>query len=149
MTEFGKFLRILRIQRNENAQAMAKRLDMSPSYLSTIENGKRNIPASLEEDIIRLYALSELEQKELRGAIVRSSGMVKIDFKELPENKRQLILEIAKGNVDEATLEKMRNALEEYQKSVASAVRSAEAQNKKTGKDTGVTVEKTKTALAK
>ena len=149
MTEFGKFLRILRIQRNENAQAMAKRLDMSPSYLSTIENGKRNIPASLEEDIIRLYALSELEQKELRGAIVRSSGMVKIDFKELPENKRQLILEIAKGNVDEATLEKMRNALEEYQKSVASAVRSAEAQNKKTSKDTGVTVEKSKTALAK
>ena len=149
MTEFGKFLRILRIQRNENAQVMAKRLDMSPSYLSTIENGKRNIPASLEEDIIRLYALSELEQKELRGAIVRSSGMVKIDFKELPENKRQLILEIAKGNVDEATLEKMRNALEEYQKSVASAVRSAEAQNKKTSKDTGVTVEKTKTALAK
>ena len=142
-------MRILRIQRNENAQAMAKRLDMSPSYLSTIENGKRNIPASLEEDIIRLYALSELEQKELRGAIVRSSGMVKIDFKELPENKRQLILEIAKGNVDEATLEKMRNALEEYQKSVASAVRSAEAQNKKTGKDTGVTVEKSKTALAK
>ena len=149
MTEFGKFLRILRIQRNENAQAMAKRLDMSPSYLSTIENGKRNIPASLEEDIIRLYALSELEQKELRGAIVRSSGMVKIDFKELPENKRQLILEIAKGNVDEATLEKMRNALEEYQKSVALAVRSAEAQNKKTSKDTGVTVEKSKTALAK
>jgi transcriptional regulator with XRE-family HTH domain len=149
MTEFGKFLRILRIQRNENAQAMAKRLDMSPSYLSTIENGKRNIPTSLEEDIIRLYALSELEQKELRGAIVRSSGMVKIDFKELPENKRQLILEIAKGNVDEATLEKMRNALEEYQKSVASAVRSAEAQNKKTSKDTGVTVEKSKTALAK
>lgn len=142
-------MRILRIQRNENAQAMAKRLDMSPSYLSTIENGKRNIPTSLEEDIIRLYALSELEQKELRGAIVRSSGMVKIDFKELPENKRQLILEIAKGNVDEATLEKMRNALEEYQKSVASAVRSAEAQNKKTGKDTGVTVEKSKTALAK
>lgn len=142
-------MRILRIQRNENAQVMAKRLDMSPSYLSTIENGKRNIPASLEEDIIRLYALSELEQKELRGAIVRSSGMVKIDFKELPENKRQLILEIAKGNVDEATLEKMRNALEEYQKSVASAVRSAEAQNKKTSKDTGVTVEKTKTALAK
>jgi hypothetical protein len=122
---------------------------MSPSYLSTIENGKRNIPTSLEEDIIRLYALSELEQKELRGAIVRSSGMVKIDFKELPENKRQLILEIAKGNVDEATLEKMRNALEEYQKSVASAVRSAEAQNKKTSKDTGVTVEKSKTALAK
>ena len=149
MTEFGKFLRILRIQRNENAQALAKRLDMSPSYLSTIENGKRNIPTSLEEDIIRLYALSELEQKELRGAIVRSSGMVKIDFKELPEKKRQLILEIAKGNVDEATLEKMRNALEEYQKSVASAVRSAEAQNKKTGKDTGVTVEKSKTALAK
>lgn len=142
-------MRILRIQRNENAQAMAKRLDMSPSYLSTIENGKRNIPASLEEDIIRLYALSELEQKELRGAIVRSSGMVKIDFKELPENKRQLILEIAKGNVDEATLEKMRNALEEYQKSVALAVRSAEAQNKKTSKDTGVTVEKSKTALAK
>ena len=142
-------MRILRIQRNENAQAMAKRLDMSPSYLSTIENGKRNIPTSLEEDIIRLYALSELEQKELRGAIVRSSGMVKIDFKELPENKRQLILEIAKGNVDEATLEKMRNALEEYQKSVASAVRSAEAQNKKTSKDTGVTVEKSKTALAK
>ncbi len=142
-------MRILRIQRNENAQAMAKRLDMSPSYLSTIENGKRNIPTSLEEDIIRLYALSELEQKELRGAIVRSSGMVKIDFKELPENKRQLILEIAKGNVDEATLEKMRNALEEYQKSVASAVRSAEAQNKKTGKDTGVTVEKSKTAFAK
>lgn len=44
ITEFGKLLRIIRINTGDSARTMAEKFGMSPSYLSTIENGKR-IPA--------------------------------------------------------------------------------------------------------
>ncbi|MDD3947051.1 MAG: helix-turn-helix transcriptional regulator, partial [Clostridia bacterium] len=39
VTEFGKFLRVLRIQNNDTARQMAEKLNLSPSYLSAIETG--------------------------------------------------------------------------------------------------------------
>ena len=44
ITEFGKALRKLRIDRGETLKIMADNLEMTSSYLSAIECGKRNIP---------------------------------------------------------------------------------------------------------
>lgn len=38
LTEFGKILRIIRINSGDSSRAMAKKLNLSPSYLSAIEN---------------------------------------------------------------------------------------------------------------
>lgn len=38
-TEFGKALRKMRIEKDENMAAMAKKMEISLSYLSAIETG--------------------------------------------------------------------------------------------------------------
>jgi len=42
-TELKKFLKIIRIKNNENMEKMAKKLNISVSYLSMIENGERKV----------------------------------------------------------------------------------------------------------
>ena len=69
ITEFGKLLRIIRINTGDSARTMAEKFGMSPSYLSTIENGKRNIPPEMEELVIRAYDLSEHDKEKLRKTI--------------------------------------------------------------------------------
>ena len=61
-TGFGKFLRKLRIDSDETQGDMAKKLDVAQSFLSAVENGKKDIPKSLCRKILDLYPLS-MEQK--------------------------------------------------------------------------------------
>ena len=44
ITNFGKFLRKLRIDNNEFLKDMAARLGVTVAYLSAIEHGKRDVP---------------------------------------------------------------------------------------------------------
>ena len=44
VTNLGKKLRKIRIDNDEISSDMARKLEISVSYLSAIENGKRNIP---------------------------------------------------------------------------------------------------------
>ena len=52
LTEFGKFLRKIRIDRQELLRDMAGTLGVSVAYLSAVENGKRNVPVSWINKII-------------------------------------------------------------------------------------------------
>lgn len=62
LTEFGKLLRIIRINSGDTSKDMAKKLNLSPSYLSAIESGKRNIPA--DQCLIRSENSSEWSPEE-------------------------------------------------------------------------------------
>lgn len=107
ITQFGKVLRIIRINNGDSAKEMAAKLNMSPSYLSTIENGKRKIPPDMEEMLIAAYNLSEKDKKRVRQAMVESSETVKIDLTDLAEKKRQVIFELTKGDLDDDTVEQL------------------------------------------
>ena len=107
ITEFGKLLRIIRVNSGDSAKEMAQKLNISPSYLSTIENGKRNIPPDMEQLIIQAYNLSDKDKAKLRKAMVNSSDSVKIDLTDLAEKKKQMIYEITKGDLDEATIDQL------------------------------------------
>ena len=113
LTEFGKLLRIIRINGGDSAKDMAKKLNMSPSYLSTIENGRRNIPQDMEALLVKAYKLSDHDREKLRKAMVRSSDTVKIDLTELAEKKKQMIYEITKGNLDEDTIDQLCDLIKE------------------------------------
>ena len=64
LTEFGKFLRKLRIDNGELLKDMAIKLNTTPAFLSMVETGRRSIPKKLEEEIENSYSCLSLEQKE-------------------------------------------------------------------------------------
>jgi len=113
ITEFGKLLRIIRINSGDSAKDMAEKLNMSPSYLSTIENGKRNIPPDMEELLAGAYNLSDTDKEKLRRAMVNSSDTVKINLTELAEKKKQMIYEITKGDLDEENIDMLCKIMQE------------------------------------
>ncbi len=107
MTEFGKVLRIIRINSGDSAKEMAEKLGISVPYLNAIENGRRDIPNGMAETVIRVYNLSERDQANLKEALVASKDRVKIDLTELGEKKRRVILALAQDEVDGATLDEI------------------------------------------
>ena len=92
LTEFGKFLRILRISRNQSAKQMSDVLGVSNSYLSAVENGKRNIPPSWEEIIVREYGLDDSAKQELREAISRSSMKINVDLSNVTDKRKNFYI---------------------------------------------------------
>lgn len=92
LTEFGKILRIIRINSGDSSRAMAKKLNLSPSYLSAIENGKRNIPSDIEKLLCDAYPLSSTDVTKIRKTIVGSCTSIKINLTEFAEKKKRLIL---------------------------------------------------------
>ena len=100
LTEFGKFSRKLRIDNGELLKDMAIKLNVTVSYLSAVEIGKRNIPEKWEEEIVRAYHLNLQEREELKEAIIYSKKVFKINFE---KEEKDLILMLARkvDNMDE------------------------------------------------
>lgn len=80
VTVFGKVLRKLRIDHSEVLGTMAKRLGISPAYLSAIENNGRDIPDGLIAKIASEYRLDESQITELEEAKARTNGAVAVQF---------------------------------------------------------------------
>ncbi|MFA6856060.1 MAG: helix-turn-helix transcriptional regulator [Treponema sp.] len=64
-TPYGKYLKKIRIDRDETIAVMAKHLEVSPSYLASIETGAREIPAGFSSKLVGVYKLDEVEVGEL------------------------------------------------------------------------------------
>ena len=107
ITEIGKFLRILRVEWGESAKLMAEKLNVSPAYLSAVELGKRDFPLSWEQTIINVYKLNETNKKKLQKAIKESKSTVKFDLNEVDKKKKNLILSVAKNDLDDETIEQL------------------------------------------
>lgn len=100
ITEFGKVLRKLRIDRGEILKTMAEKLNMTSSYLSAIECGKRNIPDDLIQRLSSIYDLSEKEQRGLEEARDKSIRSIEIELSANSEYKRDLALQFARKFYD-------------------------------------------------
>lgn len=111
LTDFGKALRIIRINRSINAREMASQLDISPSYLSAIENGTRSVPENLLSLILTKYKLTDYEL-EIINKSFESSGELKINIADLPDNKRRLLLSITNNNLSEEDIQEFFKKLE-------------------------------------
>ena len=72
LTEFGKFLRKLRIDNGELLKDMAIKLNVTPPFLSMVETGRRSIPKKWEEEIEKIYSLSLKEKEELIDILNRN-----------------------------------------------------------------------------
>ena len=107
LTEFGKVMRIVRINTGDSMRDMAAKIGMSATYLSAIETGKRNVPADMEELLFSHYDFSEKDKKKIKDAIESSASHVKIDLTDMADKKKKLIYSITKSDIDEETLDRL------------------------------------------
>ena len=95
-TTFGKELRKLRIDKDENIHTMAKKLGISISYLSAIEAGSRNIPVDLVDKIIAKYRLNKERSEILRQAEAESSKEINVDLSNVSAEQRKLVFALSR-----------------------------------------------------
>ena len=107
VTQLGKILRIIRVNTGENMRVMAEKLKVSVSYLSAIENGKRNVPANFGELVAGNYDLSNKDKMNLRNAIQDSTEKVKVNITELGEKKKRILYALTSDDLDEETLSRL------------------------------------------
>ena len=115
VTEIGKFLRVVRAERGESAKEMAEKLSVSGSYLSAVELGRREFPLAWEQTIVEVYNLNEVNKKKLQKAIKDSKTNVKFDLNEVGNKKKDLILSVAKNNLDDKTIEQLCEIIKKYE----------------------------------
>lgn len=97
LTEFGKVLRKLRIDRQEFLRDMAQKLGVSSAYLSAVETGKRKAPKSWVDTITEQYQLNRGMASELRQAYESSAQEVKIPLSNISAIRRDAVLSFAKA----------------------------------------------------
>ncbi len=113
LTEFGKFSRKLRIDRGELLKDMAEKLNVTVSYLSAVEIGKRNIPDKWEEEIIRAYHLNLHEIEILKESIIYSKKVFKINVENFEKEEKDLILMLARkvNSLDDREINNLKKIL--------------------------------------
>lgn len=89
-TEYGKYLKKLRIDKDKTLAAMAKDMGIAPSYLSAIENGERVIPVDFTEKISEKYSLDDTAKDELRELELKTPrNALQLDFKKSGSTQEQ------------------------------------------------------------
>lgn len=114
VSEYGKTLRKIRIDKGLTMAQMAKAIGITSAYLSTIERGKRNIPKSLTQNVINHYKLSNEQVAELQEAEYLSMDSFEIDLSDVDLDKKTLVFTIAKNlkNMTCEQVEMIKNIVE-------------------------------------
>ena len=113
LTDFGRFLRKIRIDCDEILKDMAEKLNVSAAYLSAVELGKRNIPEQWVNKISKLYNLSEEEKNRLNDAADNSAKSITFSFDNISDSHKETAILFAREfeNVDVETLDKIKKLL--------------------------------------
>lgn len=96
LTQFGKFCRKLRIEREEILKDMSDKLGVTSAYLSSVENAKRNVPNEWEEKLSRLYDLSETQKQELKIAIINTKEEITLKFNTKDKERHEFAVQLAR-----------------------------------------------------
>lgn len=115
ITAFGKFLRNLRMDNGELLKTMAEKLNVTSSFLSAVENGKKKIPTDWVMKISSLYSLSYDKQIELQNAYSETNQCLEIGLTGLSAQNKELAFSFARklNSFNEDELKKILDILKE------------------------------------
>lgn len=86
----GKYIRLVRIQREIAVKDVAARMHISPSYLSKIETGKKRVPDD-DNFIIALASILSLDASELYRRAIISDVFHSSYFDKIGERKQNIL----------------------------------------------------------
>lgn len=114
ITDFGKILRKIRIDRGEILKDMADKLNVSSAYLSAVEMGKRNIPEQWITKISKLYGLSGEETDKLNDAADNSAKCITLNLENISSERKKTAILFAREfeNIESETFNKIKKLLE-------------------------------------
>lgn len=110
MTPFGRRLRELRAVRGVTLRQMAAALDVTPTYLSALEHGRRGAPSWLMiQRIITFFNVIWDEAEELQHLAALSHPRITVNTAGLAPEATELANRLARdiASFDEATLKAM------------------------------------------
>ena len=96
LTEFGKRLRSIRIDKDLLLKDMADLLEVTPSFLSAVETGRKGVPSKWPEIISEKLQLDRSELKKLSQLAEEATVNVKIDLKNASTVQRNAALSFAR-----------------------------------------------------
>ena len=96
LTSLGKFLKKLRVDRNEVLKDMAGNLGVTASFLSAVENGKKRMPSEWNGRLCAIYGLDADLRKQLTAAIAETESSIDLDFAETGQANRELAVFFAR-----------------------------------------------------
>lgn len=113
ISKFGSFVRKIRERENESLRKMATKLDITASFLSAMEVGRKAIPLEYSSKISKIYNLSGEEIIELENSIFETNEKVSIELAIMNEAQKDVSLLFARKikTADEKLLEKLKEAL--------------------------------------
>jgi len=85
LTKFGKLVRTKRIIESMKLGEMAELLGVSPSYLSSVETGRKPVPSEWPQKISEVFNMSESELSDLVKAVEQHPGVKKVTVKNADE----------------------------------------------------------------
>lgn len=113
-TPFGRYLVAVRAARHERLCDMARALDMSDAYLSSIEVGRRNVPKGFVDKLITLGYIDAADRVQIDEWIYLSRTTERFSVKDLSLEQQRLVrlfaLRLPTMNEDE--LSRVRTLLE-------------------------------------
>lgn len=68
LTEFGKIMRLIRVQHSDRILDMAKKTGEACADISAIEHGEKPIPAKFIDTLIKAYGLTAIQTEKLKQA---------------------------------------------------------------------------------
>ena len=114
ITNFGKFLRKLRVDHNEFLKDMAARLGVTVAYLSAIEHGKHDVPDHWMHLLATIYDLTPEQITEMQTYAYENKDNIKIRLSHRTPKDRELILAFAQSinNLSETDKKDIYNILQ-------------------------------------
>jgi transcriptional regulator with XRE-family HTH domain len=97
LTEFGRILRIYRVNHGITLKDMADSLFVPSSYLSSMEMGRKNISHDFLKKLFNTYQFNEEEVKALKESVANSGNVMKLDLRNSNREQRNLALEFARS----------------------------------------------------
>ena len=75
---------------------MAEKLEVTVSFLSAVENGKKHMPAAWNGKICSLYDLSEEQKREFTTAIAETEDVIEMNLVSANLERRELAVSFAR-----------------------------------------------------
>lgn len=114
-TRFGKIIRKLMVDHDENLGDLSKLLDVSTAFVSSVLIGKKPVPEDWLDVISNHYNLDSTEKDELYDAYCDTKNTIKIDLSTVETGKKKLALQFQRKlpELSEEELKSIFNILKE------------------------------------